>query len=86
MCGLHELGPMSASPGGQLKLIVLPSFGKISSESSTLGRLGTESFVDNNCNSGCPQLARKTITLVPYVPQLFSQGDILIRAITYKAK
>ena len=51
-----ELDPISAIPGGQLNLIVLPSTDTMSSELSTLG---TESAVtgDNNCNSGCPQLA-----------------------------
>ena len=32
-----ELGPISASPGGQLKLKVAPSFGKMPSKASILG-------------------------------------------------
>jgi hypothetical protein len=50
-----EFGPISASPGGQLKLKVVPSTGKtVSSKATTLG---TESLpVDNSPN---PQLAGK---------------------------
>ena len=32
-----ELGPISASPGGQLKLKVVPSFGKMPSKAPILG-------------------------------------------------
>ena len=56
-----KLGPMSDNSGGQLKLIVIPSIDKMSSESSTV-TLGTESYVDcNNACTGCPQLARKQL-------------------------
>ena len=57
-----ELGPMSDSSGGQLKVIVIPSIDKMSSEPSTV-TLGTESFVDNAC-TGRPQLARKTMLFI----------------------
>jgi hypothetical protein len=50
-----KLGPISASPGGQLKLKVVPSTGK--TVSSKVTTLGTESLpVDN---SPYPQLAGK---------------------------
>ena len=73
---VDELGPVSASPGGQLNLTVLPSIGKTSSESSTLG---IESFVDNTCNSGCPQLTRKTKLLCDCLAR-FPQFSIMYEA------
>ncbi|MGJ8945882.1 hypothetical protein AB9K17_23610, partial [Salmonella enterica subsp. enterica serovar Kentucky] len=56
-----ELGPVSAIPGRQLNLIVLPSIAKMSFEPSTLG---TESFVGNTCSSGSPQLARNKLIIM----------------------
>ena len=57
-----ELGPVSTSPGGQLKVTVLPSIGKLSS----LNTFGTDlEYPQFDDSSGRPQLA---IIIVPLTP------------------
>jgi hypothetical protein len=51
---IDELGPVSTSPGGQLKLTVLPSIGK----SSPPNIFGTDlEYPQLDSSSGRPQLA-----------------------------
>ena len=50
-----ESSPISSSPGEQLKFTVLPS----SSRSLYPSTLGTESLLNVDSNSGCPQFAIK---------------------------
>ena len=51
---IDELDPVSTSPGGQLKVTMLPSIGK----SPSLNTFGTDlEYPQLDDGSGCPQLA-----------------------------
>ena len=61
---IDELGPVSSSPGGQLKVIMLPSIGK----SSSLNTFRTDlEYPQLDDSSGHPQLAiiECMVTLTP---------------------
>ena len=61
---VDDLCPTSTSPGGQLKVILLPSTGKTSLFSTIIGVESLLTFVSNS--SGYPQLAIEDI--IYYMP------------------
>ena len=59
---IDELDPVSTSPGGQLKVTMLPSIGK----SSSLNTFGTDlEYPQLDDSSGRPQLAIIETIIVP---------------------
>ena len=65
-----ELGPLSTSPGEQLKVTVLPSTDKLSLYPMSLG---TELLFTLINNSGCPQLTTLSLILAKNMPDIVNK-------------